>query len=219
MNPTNTLSPTFTDPWHLPSVADAQLALVTKQLADETRCAPFQAFLRALRHIVQADPALETASFLDAGCGVGHYGVLLARHYPRLIYFGADASAAMIERAAEFHRAREIRSMLNQCEFKDTPFYTFPLVLVSQVMEMLDDPPAALEFVLEDMRAGAYLILHRMRWSKEPAHAVMEKTYLGLDAKNFIWNEQEVLRACMARGNVAYADVWEKSATLVVEKQ
>lgn len=214
MNPTNLLSLTFRNPWHTPEVAKAQRQLVETQLADEIKCAPFQAFLRAMREIFHAAPELETGVFLDVGCGVGHYGVLCNRHYPRLNYFGSDASAAMVAEADAWQPDLHVI----ETPFEDNAFEAFPIVLVSQVMEMLDDPIAALELVLAKMREGSYLILHRLRWTKEASRAVYEKTYLGLDARNFVWNDQAVLRLCMAMGNVKYLDVWDSgSATLVVE--
>lgn len=214
MNPTNALLEKSKSPWHTPDVARAQRQLVETQLADESKCAPFQAFLRALREIFHTAPELETGVFLDVGCGVGHYGVLCNRHYPRLNYFGSDASAAMVAEADAWQPDLHII----ETPFEENAFEAFPIVLVSQVMEMLDDPIAALELVLAQMRVGSYLILHRLRWTKAESHAVQEKTYLGLDARNFVWNDRAVLKACMTLGNVMYLDVWEGgSATLVVE--
>lgn len=163
-------------------------------------------------------PGLERGTFLDVGCGVGHYGVLLKRHYPLLFYVGTDASAAMIEEALDLHRHEDLRGAFDVRAFAENRFDAFDIVLVSQVMEFTPDPMASLEWALEQMRAGSILILHRLRWGNA-AKRVYEKTYCDRDTQNFIWDGALVTRAVLAHGDILRFEKWETSATLVIEKQ
>lgn len=214
MNPPSVKS---INPWLLPDVADAQLELVRTQLALEQKGKPpppFLAFLKALRHVMVACPELETGTLLEVGCGVGHYGALCARHYPRLHYFGTDISSHMIAHA---------KALVPGGHFFATPFDEnavegFDIVLLSQVMEFTEDPIESLRRVLRQMRSGRTAILHRLRWSKGPSRRVEEKTYLDYDTVNFIWNEPDVFELCLDFGVISRVDQWDGSATLVVEK-
>ncbi len=72
------------------------------------------------------EPAL-----LDVGCGVGHYGVLCEKYYPRLQYYGTDASAAMIEQA----KLLVPLGYLDVLEFRENYPGDFDIVLASQAIE------------------------------------------------------------------------------------
>jgi hypothetical protein len=86
------------------------------------------------------------------------------------------------------------------------------------VLEMLEDPEAALRHMLEQMRPGAYALLHRLRRSNEDSHPVFEETYCGYPARNYIWNALELHHLLAEYGRVLYADQWDASATLVFQK-
>ena len=74
--------------WDRADVVAAQHALVMRELASDAEIGPYAAFRWAMGII-----NLEyRKSLLDAGCGVGHYGVLCDRFYPRVQYHGTDLS-------------------------------------------------------------------------------------------------------------------------------
>lgn len=200
--------------WLEPQVADAQRTLVVTQLADEARCAPFAAFLRAMDAAFSVEPDLWNGVFLDVGCGVGHYGVLCRRHYPHLHYLGSDVSAAMLVHA----RILCPEGFFTQCSFFENVLAGFDLVLIGQVMEMTADPRQALDWVLAEVRSRTFVIFHRLRLTDEPAEQLLEKTYCDLDSPNYLWNRAELMAALERAGIVHYVDEWENT-TIVWEKR
>lgn len=221
----NNVSPKLPSVWHQTEVAAAQLELVTRELADESRVAPFQAFLRSMRRVLEHAPELEYGTLLDVGCGVGHYGVLVKRHFPYLDYVGCDASTAMCEQARGLLAAHEVTAALHVCDFWDTPFARFRLFLISQVMELQENPPAALQYVLQNVPRQSAVLFHRLRWTSAPAQVLVEKTYCDAETRNFVWNVHETMQTCLAYGTVRDVDEWSKGdhshgyATLWFEKQ
>lgn len=212
-----------TNPWLLPEVADAQLALVTDQLVQDAAGnppPPFAAFHRALRFLT---PRLEDSFyFLDVGCGVGHYAHLIARHYPGIAYCGTDVSQPMIQRARTFYRAQDFRRLPDplfmRSQFEDNRFESMDVVFVSQAIEVTEQPFENLQMVLA--RAKKYVLLHRMRVPRvrEPSATAVERTYLGHMARNVEWNQAEVVELASEHGKVIYTDVWDLMLTIVVCK-
>lgn len=222
LQPTDAIEPI--NVWTLPEIADAQLALVRQQLADDAAGhppAPFAAFHRAMTFLTARIG--EWFSMLDVGCGVGHYGNLIARKCPTIAYIGTDISSAMIERARKlfsplgFHQISSTPFM--RCEFEDNRFESFDVVLVSQALEMTADPVASLHLVLE--RARKYVLLHRLRVPPmtEPSRRTIERTYLGHTAPNMEWNLQEIEDIAKGYGEIIYTDMWDMSLTTIVEKR
>lgn len=194
--------------WDLPEVAKAQRALVEKQLAAPERVGPFQAFLHAMRHI-----ALTHGAFLDIGCGVGHYGVLLAREYPQLRYTGYDASRAMIAEARSLYPQGRFRVRSFEC----ANLWAYDIVMAAQVMEYQDEPWVALEFLLG--HAG-WTILHRLRLTDGPSRWLEnEPTYCGNRANNYLWNLDDVVRFVWSHDcRLESSQIWGVQATLVVRR-
>lgn len=207
------------NPWGAPEVAQAQLDLVEGQLADDMEGhppAPFREFLGALRHVdlPWRGGAEPRARMLDVGCGVGHYSVLVARHAPHLEYFGTDASPAMIQIARKYYRGSDPRAF-TVCPFEDNAFEEYDLLLLSQVVEHLPDPPSALELAL--IRARRYVLLHRLRTQGAPGR-VDEPTYCGYAAHNWVWSPQALIEMVQAHGWILYSKRWNGSLTLLLSK-
>ena len=169
--------------WDKQDVAQAQLERVTEELRDPSHVGPFAGFLWAMREI-----GLKRGTLLDAGCGVGHYGVLCERAFSQIIYVGTDASEAMIA------EARLLAPMSNfyVVDFTANMFGAVDIVLASSVVEMLPDPRAALEFMLSEARD--YVILNRMRITQDggPSRALAEHTYCGNIGRQWLWNLGEL---------------------------
>lgn len=203
------------NPWQRTDVALAQRKLVLQQLDEEQTCPPFQAFRRAMDFLLSTEELLRVrgGGMLEVGCGVGHYGVLVERHYPTLSYFGSDLSMAMVENSLLEP------SQVTCCFFEENDFSTFHIVLLSQVLEMLEHPDLALELALQRLRAGSYLILHRLRWQRAPARSLQEETYCGYMARNYVWNIEDLLPRLRVFGTVRYLDRWETNATLLFQKR
>ena len=203
-------------PWQLPDVATAQVELVTQQLknaAQGNTPAPFAAFLQAMNFVL-TETHWRAPKFLDVGCGVGHYGMLLQRELPHVRYVGTDASPAMIARA----RLGAPKRAFLICEALKNDFQKFDIVLLAQVLEVSQSqPPLALDEILKQLPQNSFLILHRLRLGQR-SHVVSEPTYLGYSAQNYVWEGPKLLRQLARFGDVRYYDVWnEYNASLVLK--
>jgi 2-polyprenyl-3-methyl-5-hydroxy-6-metoxy-1,4-benzoquinol methylase len=173
--------------WDKADVADAQLALVTTELGHVDTVGPFIAFGWAMEQI--APP--KGATLLDVGCGVGHYGALCERYWPGVLYYGSDAFEPMIARA----RLLAPLGGFSVCPFGDNAFGAYDIVLISQVVETMPDPPAMLRLALS--LCLHTVILHRIRLTLDASHEIEETTYCGNVGHEWLWNMAE-LRALVA---------------------
>lgn len=201
------------DPWLLEATAQAQLDLVLKQLKNENKTQPFAEFRTLLdcwQRQQSTNPAY--ANLLEVGCGVAHYGVLLQRWAPRIVYVGTDHSPYMIANSL-------MPGQVRQVPFEENDF-DYDIVLLSQVLEMRDDPPFALEHVLSKLRPGAFLMLHRIRFDKQGARAIYETTYNNAPARNYIWDLWELVLGLQHWGIVHNVNAWagENVASLLFQK-
>lgn len=194
--------------WHTIEVARAQRDLVLNELSHADRVAPYIGFTWAMDII-----GLKEGKLLDVGCGCGHYGVLCERLYPGIHYHGTDASAAMISEAKQLAPL----GMFRVCEFRDNEFGTFDTVLLSQVVELMDDPPAMLRLALDS--AERYIILNRIRLTNEPSHRITEPTYCGNVGNEWLWNITEIEAIVKEYGKILDKSVWDNGneATFVVQ--
>lgn len=218
MNTTYNISET---PWQLPDVATAQVELVTQQLQEDAKGnapAPFAQFIKAMQFVLDTlhtmhTPKQSAPKFLDVGCGVGHYGMLLYRHFPTVRYVGTDASKAMIARA----RLGAPQRAFFVCEALENNFQMFDIVLLAQVLEVSQSaPPVALNEILKRLAPNSFLILHRLRLGEFNLNTV-EPTYLGHPSANYVWDGVRLVRQLARYGGVVYSASWEKNATLVLK--
>lgn len=194
------------DVWQKQAVADAQRALIEKEL-QETAAGnpppPFRVFMEVME-VLRKRTAPTPLRLLDVGCGVAHYGVLCERYYPEIIYTGTDLSAAMRDHARKLLANGTVR----RASFFQNPFHKYDVVLVGQVMEMLADPLRAFETVLRNIRPTKYAIFHRVRITEDPSQPVSERTYCDLPCTNYLWNETEFVDHCYRYGDLLLIKHW-----------
>lgn len=186
------------DVWLKPEVALAQKKLILEQLQDPLKIYPFYYFVEAMKRI-----PLKGGRMLDVGCGVGHYGLFVEKFYPTWEYFGSDSSPAMIEQARDLVPLGHFRV----CDFMDNDFESYDLVVISQVMEQVDDPWPLLDRAL--LRTCGYLVLHRLRLIKGYSRQIQEKTYLGLQAHNYEWNMKQFVKHLGPHEMIPWTDLYQ----------
>lgn len=166
--------------WLNRDVAFAQKELVLKELENPMSNPPFVAFRWAMTRVSPHD----FDTFLDIGCGVGHYGLLLRQWYPNLVYYGEDFSEHMIEVARDMCPS----GYFGVKRLEDSAPGDYDIAMVSGVLEYTPDPPQALKGVLEKSNV---LIVHRARITDRPGF-VVEPTYCGNHEPKYLWHEGEV---------------------------
>ena len=197
--------------WNLPEVAAAQHALVIQELTEDATApvGPYAAFRWAMDTI-----GMEYASLLDAGCGCGHYAVLCERFYPHVRYHGTDVSDPM----TVYARQLAPLSTFSVCEFHDNRFGDYDIVLAGQVMEMMDDPPEALDFLLE--RARQWVILNRIRLTPDVSHRITEETYSGNMGHNWLWNLDDIIQRIERRAKIVSINTeWATDQVTIVARR
>ena len=109
------------------------------------------------RHILSILARTRATSVLDVGCGDGTLLALARSARPDIaVWAGADISAAQVER----NRARWTGVDFYAVDIQKTALdRTFDLVLCSEVIEHLDDQPAALRNLSAMIRPGGRLVL------------------------------------------------------------
>jgi SAM-dependent methyltransferase len=183
--------------WLKPEIADAQQALVLRELQDPIKAMPFRYFLEAMRHI-----DIRAGCLLDVGCGVGHYGLLCEKNFPQFEYHGTDVSPAMIERARDLAPLGQFRV----CDFKSNDFGDYDIVLIGQVMELADDPWELLDYAL--LHTHGYLILHRLRLTEHYSRKIPEKAY-GIDTFDYEWNKKIFERHLSEHVTLPWIDLYQ----------
>lgn len=96
--------------------------------------------------------------FLDAGCGMGYYGELLARHYPKMRYRAFDLSQSVIDEAKRAWPERQHAFWVQDAKTFD--YSTSDIVLASSLLETMDD---WIEGAKALCTAKDIIILHRIR--------------------------------------------------------
>jgi SAM-dependent methyltransferase len=197
------------DGWKQPEVAKAQRALAETQMADPMAISPFKYFIEAMRTIRMT----EGTSLLDVGCGVGHYAHVCRQFFPRVDYCGADYSRAMIAEAKDWLPDGNFKVK----PFDECNFWDYDIVLLSQVLEYLGDPVAAVNEVLTKKHHG-HIILNRLRLTDgAPYRVESEPCYCGFTGPNFVWNLAQLIEQVNTHGGkLKWSAVWGSNATLVV---
>lgn len=202
--------------WHTPEVARAQRELVEQELANDAigkPNAPLREFRKALKWF--SKNLKHPFSLLDVGCGVGHYGILCDRYAPYIRYNGSDASQAMVNEARVLADQYRTLDLFVVKDWSENDYLPYDVVLVSQIAEMTEDPPAVIEFILQ--HAKRFVILHRLRMTGK-AGRVYEKTYCEHEGQNWVWNQLKLEALITQYSRVVYESYWDGHATLIVEK-
>lgn len=197
--------------WDLPQVAQAQHDLVLRELSAPETCWPYVAFRWAME-IINRYPDMHLfekiyyekrpTALLDAGCGVGHYGVLCERFYSGIRYHGTDISPAMIDQARQLAPL----STFSVCDFKDNAFGDYDIILTGQTIELTDDPPAMLDWLL--MHAKRYILLNRIRLTPNESHRITEGTYCGEMGRTWLWNQEDITECIKKRAQIVAVNDW-----------
>jgi trans-aconitate methyltransferase len=193
--------------WLKPEVALAQRELVEKELKQPWPNT-FHVFIRAVKSI----DLQHAKTILDAGCGVGHYGVLCSIMFPNLFYTGTDFSEHML------HQARELapKGKFTRCEFFQNEFSSFDICFTGGTIEYTRSPWDALDLLLES--ASKYIILHRLHLTKENSHKVLEPSYCGYSEHKMHWNEKEIRETVMDYDyEIIFEEYWDQTLTLVLQ--
>lgn len=207
--PTLSASAPYVDSWLLESTALAQRTLVEEQLKRPNKAQPFYHYVQVLAALGVREPKIEAGyTLLDVGCGVGHYGVLTQHLTPRVQYVGTDTSPHMLEHTI-FPEGKFIHRA-----FEDNEFDAYDVVLLSQVLEMTNDPRNALRLAVGWMRDGAWLILHRLRHDDVGERVVYEPTYGNLPAQNYIWDLESLRLELEGFGRVCLIHDWNDQQTV-----
>jgi hypothetical protein len=103
------------------------------------------------------------------------------------------------------------------CPFESNAFGAYDIVLISQVVETMSDPPAMLRLALS--RCEHTVILHRIRLTTDASHAIEETTYCGNVGREWLWNMTELCKLIADYGTVRGCSIWSNAsqATLIVE--
>jgi trans-aconitate methyltransferase len=168
--------------WEKCEVAQAQRDLVESELLMNPWPMTYRVFVKAVNTIYPNG----ARNILDAGCGVGHYGVICNKMWKDLKYTGTDISIYMLKHAREMAPWASFK----QQQFENNDFDRYDICLASSSMEYTASPWDSLDILLD--KAQNYVILHRMHMTNEESHLAPEPTYCGFTAKKMFWNYKEV---------------------------
>lgn len=151
------------------------LALTNRQLDDPESVAPYRSF-RELLGPLTTDPDLPVpARLLDIGSGMGAYGELLDRWWPRRFeYVGADYSDEILAIARERWPAR---TFVRKDVLEPAALNGYDIVMASALLDVLTDVEPALDALLA--ADAPWVILHRQRIDPRRSHVEVARGYRG----------------------------------------
>lgn len=122
---------------------------------------------------------LRPASALEVGCGRGNLSARIAPHVGRLTAFDVSPEATRIARATcASHQGVDVAL----ADIEHLPFRErFDVVIVAEVLEHLDDAPAALRASVEQLSEAGRLIVtvpaHQSMWTEQDVAAGHKRRY------------------------------------------
>jgi SAM-dependent methyltransferase len=162
--------------WKDEDIAHQMSALAEQQLQSPDSIPPFRAFIELMTGLVDGFPLREPASFLDFGCGVGHYGVLLDRYFPnRFVYTGCDYAAEMVEVARDRHPGKTF--VVNDLFDNKLDLDSFDVICAGALVDVLNEYERALDLLLGS--GTPYVVLHRQRMTDDASRVEEAPGYRG----------------------------------------
>ena len=188
--------------WKVREVADQMLALAREQLHDPEAVPPYRAFLEAIDWLLAEPYFPQPATFLDFGCGVGHYSELLERRYPgRFDYTGYDYSEAMIESARAEWPGREF--VVQDVFAPGLDLGSYDLVLASALVDVTEDYERALDALLGS--GGRFVLLHRQQVTEGTSRVEVVPGYPGQTTYRSYVNRADLERIAARHGRTILA--------------
>jgi len=163
--------------WQDDAVARQMSALTDQELQKNAESVPpFRAFVEIMTALVEDFPLQDPASFLDFGCGVGHYSVLLERCFPdRFVYTGCDYAAEMVNVARERRPGKTF--VVNDLFDNHLDLDAFDVICAGALIDVLNDYERALDILLGT--GVPYVILHRQQMTEDVSHVEEAPGYQG----------------------------------------
>lgn len=148
-----------------------------------------------LQQVLKFNPSL----MLDAGCGDGFYLHLISSLLPKVRLIGLDADPKALKSARRNikKQIRLIKGSLEKLKFKDS---IFDLVLVSEVLEHLDNDLIGLKEAYKVLKPGGLILItvpninYPLMW--DPVNWVLERVFNFHFESGFwagIWNQHKRL--------------------------
>jgi SAM-dependent methyltransferase len=162
--------------WQDDAVAEQMSALTDQELLQPETVPPFRAFIEVMTELLDDFPCPDPTSFLDFGCGVGHYSVLLDRYFPdRFVYTGCDYATEMVNVARERRPGKTF--VVNDLFDNHLDLDAFDVICAGALIDVLSDYELALRILFG---AGApYVVLHRQRMTETSSHVEEAPGYQG----------------------------------------
>ena len=104
----------------------------------------------------------QVQTVLDVGCGVGHWGQLLARVLPKSVQLtGVDREESSLDQARERVKTQELSAQYLYGDVTALPFVdnTFDMVTCQTVLIHLKNPQAGLKEMLRVLKPGGLLLV------------------------------------------------------------
>jgi len=196
------------DIWADADVVAQHVAGAEHELLDPLACEPYSVFIGWLEEVDGRRGRL-----LDIGCGAGAYGMLCARYAPAVEYYGIDRSPGMIAVAKELCPTGHFF----EGALHDVDVSLFDVVLISACIEFAIGPITELAHLLNRLKPGAVLLLHRARPSAvgEGYHAP-EDCY-GRQSGWYWWDMHEVREVALQCGCTVSFIRWDRPDIVTVE--
>jgi trans-aconitate methyltransferase len=167
--------------------------------------------------LVEDFPLPDPAAFLDFGCGVGHYSVLLERHFPnRFVYTGCDYAAEMVNVARERRPGNTF--VVNDLFDNQLDLDGFDVICAGALVDVLNDYERALHILLG--ASTPYVLLHRQQMTDDTSHVEEAPGYQGQTTYRSFLSRADLERVAREHGREISrtVDVSDRIQTFLLAK-